>query len=137
MSFAETTGGKMTHWILTEHPAPSTNGFLICNIVWTQRKNIGIPHECINNATPTDPLLEPQLLEANIVVLQEEDNGPGETPADDSDIDEAVRVGNEMENELEIKDSMDPSELTDVYDQFEVEDSKDNYSFVEIINHCW
>ncbi len=110
MCFAETTGDKMTCWILTEHPAPST---------------------------PTDPLLEPQLLEANIVVHQEEDNGSGETPADDPDIDEAVSVGNEMENELEIKDSLDPSDLTEVYDRFEVKDSEDSYSFVKIINHCW
>ena len=36
-----------------------------------------------------------------------------------------------------VDDPLDPAELKEVYDQFEVEDTVENYEFVKVVNHEW
>ncbi len=62
------------------------------------------------------------------------DLSPGET----SDEDAATHThGNVKDNEVETDEVIDPTELTGIYNQFEIEDLDDGYEFLKVMNHTW
>lgn len=147
MGFAESTGDQMTYWVRTDRPAPSRNGFLIRNIVRTRRKGIGTPTESTDTTVPVDPFQDQQDLLPSFELQQgEEESAPGEQEqfgeshsgevSSDNDAVTQLPTGT-TEDETTPDNELDPDVITEIYDQFEVEDSVGHYDFVKVIDHEW
>eukprot|EP00980_Cylindrotheca_fusiformis_P010182 scaffold2267_cov92-Cylindrotheca_fusiformis.AAC.1 len=160
MGFAHQCGDAFTYWIRTEKEGNGQDVFLKRRIVKTRRKNIGLPTEYVNDNLTSSTFM---LLDRNFEQISDQltpdglESGELETIPEHSQLEDEsihesveaqvdesitdqdnVQMGEDLEalypGEQPILDEILNDDLTDMYNQFQIEDDPDD-RFDKIVDH--